>query len=143
MEALAESVADGMIAVEMQVVLINLFNQICFDRSYGLLLDKVNNLLEEAGVYPAVEDDPQHAPFVARSVNSPEPINSPERINSPEPINSPERINSPEPINSPEQINSPEHINAPTANPQQLQSVVDKLSSKKAAPNTPAAPQNC
>ena len=117
MEALAESVADGMIAVEMQVVLINLFNQICFDRSYGLLLDKVNNLLEEAGVYPAVEDDPQHAPFVARSVNSPEPINSPE------------------------QINSPEHINAPTANPQQLQSVVDKLSSKKAAPNTPAAPQ--
>jgi hypothetical protein len=64
MEALAESVADGMIAVEMQVVLINLFNQICFDRSYGLLLDKVNNLLEEAGVYPAVEDDPQHAPLV-------------------------------------------------------------------------------
>ena len=111
MEALAESVADGMIAVEMQVVLINLFNQICFDRSYGLLLDKVNNLLEEAGVYPAVEDDPQHAPFVARSGNSPEPINS------------------------------PEHIKAPTANPQQLQSVVDKLSSKKAAPNTPAAPQ--
>ena len=141
MEALAESVADGMIAVEMQVVLINLFNQICFDRSYGLLLDKVNNLLEEAGVYPAVEDDPQHAPFVARSGNSPEPINSPERINSPEPINSPERINSPEPINSPEQINSPEHIKAPTANPQQLQSVVDKLSSKKAAPSTPAAPQ--
>ena len=117
MEALAESVADGMIAVEMQVVLINLFNQICFDRSYGLLLDKVNNLLEEAGVYPAVEDDPQHAPFVARSGNSPEPINSPE------------------------QINSPEHIKAPTANPQQLQSVVDKLSSKKAAPSTPAAPQ--
>ena len=117
MEALAESVADGMIAVEMQVVLINLFNQICFDRSYGLLLDKVNNLLEEAGVYPAVEDDPQHAPFVARSVNSPEPINSPE------------------------QIKSPEHIKAPTANPQQLQSVVDKLSSKKAAPSTPAAPQ--
>ena len=111
MEALAESVADGMIAVEMQVVLINLFNQICFDRSYGLLLDKVNNLLEEAGVYPAVEDDPQHAPFVARSGNSPEPINS------------------------------PEHIKAPTANPQQLQSVVDKLSSKKAAPSTPAAPQ--
>ena len=111
MEALAESVADGMIAVEMQVVLINLFNQICFDRSYGLLLDKVNNLLEEAGVYPAVEDDPQHAPFVARSGNSPEPINS------------------------------PEHIKAPTANPQQLQSVVDKLSSKKAVPNTPAAPQ--
>ena len=123
MEALAESVADGMIAVEMQVVLINLFNQICFDRSYGLLLDKVNNLLEEAGVYPAVEDDPQHAPLVARSVNSPEPINSPEQINSPEPIN------------------SPEHIKAPTANPQQLQSVVDKLSSKKAVPNTPAAPQ--
>ena len=117
MEALAESVADGMIAVEMQVVLINLFNQICFDRSYGLLLDKVNNLLEEAGVYPAVEDDPQHAPFVARSGNSPEPINSPE------------------------QIKSPEHIKAPTANPQQLQSVVDKLSSKKAAPSTPAAPQ--
>ena len=111
MEALAESVADGMIAVEMQVVLINLFNQICFDRSYGLLLDKVNNLLEEAGVYPAVEDDPQHAPFVARSGNSPEPINS------------------------------PEHIKAPTANPQQLQSVVDQLSSKKAAPSTPAAPQ--
>jgi hypothetical protein len=123
MEALAESVADGMIAVEMQVVLINLFNQICFDRSYGLLLDKVNNLLEEAGVYPAVEDDPQHAPFVARSGNSPEPINSPEQIKSPE------------------QINSPEHIKAPTANPQQLQSVVDKLSSKKAAPSTPAAPQ--
>ena len=123
MEALAESVADGMIAVEMQVVLINLFNQICFDRSYGLLLDKVNNLLEEAGVYPAVEDDPQHAPFVARPGNSPEPINSPEQINSPEPIN------------------SPEHIKAPTANPQQLQSVVDKLSSKKAVPNTPAAPQ--
>jgi hypothetical protein len=123
MEALAESVADGMIAVEMQVVLINLFNQICFDRSYGLLLDKVNNLLEEAGVYPAVEDDPQHAPFVARSGNSPEPINSPEQIKSPE------------------QINSPEQIKAPTANPQQLQSVVDKLSSKKAAPSTPAAPQ--
>ena len=92
MEALAESIADGMIAVEMQVVLINLFNQICFDRSYGLLLDSVNVFLEEGGVYPAAEDDPQHTPVAARSGErcSPEPIKSPEPIDSPEPIKSPE-----------------------------------------------------
>jgi len=37
MEAFADGVSDGMIAVEVQVVLINLFNQACFGRDYGEL----------------------------------------------------------------------------------------------------------
>ena len=142
MEALAESIADGMIAVEMQVVLINLFNQICFDRSYGLLLDSVNVFLEEGGVYPAAEDDPQHTPVAARSGErcSPEPIKSPEPIDSPEPIKSPEPIDSPEPIHSPEPIISPQHQTKISAvDTQQLQSVVDKLSPNNPSPIKPAA----
>ena len=53
MEAFADGVADGMIAVEVQVVLINLFNQACFGRDYGELLIQANEFLEESGMFPA------------------------------------------------------------------------------------------
>ena len=53
MEAFADGVSDGMIAVEVQVVLINLFNQACFGRDYGELLIQANEFLEESGMFPA------------------------------------------------------------------------------------------
>ena len=53
MEAFADGVSDGMIAVEVQVVLINLFNQACFGRDYGELLTQANEFLEESGMFPA------------------------------------------------------------------------------------------
>ena len=55
LECFSESIRHDLIAVEIQVVLINLFNQICFDRSYGRLLDEVNQNLESAGVLPQPE----------------------------------------------------------------------------------------
>lgn len=57
LETFAESICDGMVAVEIQVVLINLFNQTCFNRDYGLLLEGVNRELEDAGVLPLSHDD--------------------------------------------------------------------------------------
>ena len=56
LEAFAESICDGMVAVEIQVVLINLFNQTCFNRDYGLLLEGLNRELEDAGVLPLGHD---------------------------------------------------------------------------------------
>ena len=53
MEAFADGVSDGMIAVEVQVVLINLFNKACFGRDYGELLIQANEFLEESGMFPA------------------------------------------------------------------------------------------
>lgn len=74
MEAFAEAVSDGMIAVEVQVVLINDFNQICFNRDYGKLLDWTNEFLETAGVLPAPDpsapDQPQANVEVKSGANS-------------------------------------------------------------------------
>lgn len=125
MEAFAEAVADGMIAVEIQVELINLFNELCFDRNYGKLLDRANQLLEDAGIFPAGDNS-------SELIDSPEPINSPERVNSPEPIDSPERIDSPKPIKSPYKTPRPDHNSEQlSALPNhQIQSLVDKLSPK-------------
>ena len=53
MEAFADGVSDGMIAVEVQVVLINLFNKACFGRDYGELLTQANEFLEDSGMFPA------------------------------------------------------------------------------------------
>lgn len=58
LECFSESICHDLISVEIQVVLINLFNQVCFDQSYGQLLDQVNQDLETAGVLPVPEDRP-------------------------------------------------------------------------------------
>lgn len=55
MEVFAEAVSDGMIAVEIQVVLINLFNEACFGPEYGKLLAWSNDFLEASGVLPVPE----------------------------------------------------------------------------------------
>ncbi|MGB1869069.1 MAG: DUF1631 family protein [Porticoccaceae bacterium] len=56
LECFSESVCHDLIAVEIQVVLINLFSQVCFDQNYGQLLDQINDDLEEAGVFPLPEE---------------------------------------------------------------------------------------
>ncbi|MCT2531688.1 DUF1631 domain-containing protein [SAR92 clade bacterium H231] len=61
LECFSEAICHDQIAVEIQVVLINLFNQLCFDKSYGQLLDQVNQELEHAGVLPVPEDSPSGA----------------------------------------------------------------------------------
>jgi len=61
LECFSEAICHDQIAVEIQVVLINLFNQLCFDKSYGQLLDQVNQELEYAGVLPVPEDSPSGA----------------------------------------------------------------------------------
>ena len=53
MEAFADAVSDGMIAVEVQVVLINHINKACFGLEYGELLDQVNEFLEQSNIFPA------------------------------------------------------------------------------------------
>jgi hypothetical protein len=125
MEAFAEAVADGMIAVEIQVELINLFNELCFDRNYGKLLDRANQLLEDAGIFPAGDNS-------SELIDSPERIDSLERIDSPKPADSPERIDSPKPIKSPYKTPRPDYNSEQlSALPNhQIQSLVDKLSPK-------------
>lgn len=82
MECFAEAISDGMLAVETQVILINLFSQACFDREYGKLLDKVNAQLESAGVLPKLEDssaeEPSSEPPAARAALNPGPLQGPE-----------------------------------------------------------------
>lgn len=56
MENFAEAISDGMLAVETQVILINLFSQACFDPEYKKLIDSANAQLERAGVLPKLDD---------------------------------------------------------------------------------------
>jgi hypothetical protein len=56
LQCFSESICHDLIAVEIQVVLINLFSQLCFDHSYGRLLDQVDQDLENAGVLPVPEE---------------------------------------------------------------------------------------
>lgn len=72
MEAFADGVSDGMIAVEVQVVLINLFNEACFGRDYGELLTQANEFLEESGMFPASDAKDLDAKASAQSAEKPQ-----------------------------------------------------------------------
>lgn len=61
LEAFATAIDGDMVAVEVQLELIRLFDQCCFDKGYAEMLDEANRQLEEAGVSP-LADLPVQAP---------------------------------------------------------------------------------
>jgi len=64
LEAFVAAIDEDMIAVEVQLELIRMFDLSCFDRSYGEMLGVANQLLEDAGFSPVadtVESEPEPA----------------------------------------------------------------------------------
>ena len=68
LEAFVAAIDKDMIAVEVQLELIRMFDLSCFDRSYGEMLGVANQLLEDGGFSPAVDtvesepEEPQQGP---------------------------------------------------------------------------------
>jgi hypothetical protein len=90
LEAFVAAIDEDMIALEVQLELINIFDQACFDKRYGKMLDAANQMLDDAGYCPAAEsavDDQSEVcdkdPEQASSKVLAEPESSPADTNTP------------------------------------------------------------
>ena len=55
LEAFVAAIDEDMIALEVQLELVRIFDQACFDKCYAEMLGVANQMLEDAGFAPAVE----------------------------------------------------------------------------------------
>ena len=67
LEAFVGALDDDMIALEVQLELLKIFAQVCFDRSYGELLNLVIDELAEAGFELLESPEANHSPAKART----------------------------------------------------------------------------
>ena len=70
LEAFVESLDDDMIALEVQLELVKIFAEVCFDRSYGELLNRVIDELAEAGFELLEGSEANPSPRKARAKSS-------------------------------------------------------------------------
>ncbi|MDG1818495.1 MAG: DUF1631 family protein [Porticoccaceae bacterium] len=71
LEAFVAAIDEDMIALEVQLELVRIFDQACFDKHYAEMLGVANQMLEDAGFSPAVEaaGDEEVSKEVSNEVN--------------------------------------------------------------------------
>jgi hypothetical protein len=73
LEAFVGALDDDMIAIEVQLELVKIFAQACFDRAYGEMLNRVIDELAEAGFELLANPDENHSERPDRPQRKPEP----------------------------------------------------------------------
>lgn len=73
LEAFVGALDVDMIAIEVQLELVKIFAQVCFDRSYGEMLNRVIDELSEAGFELLANPDENHSERADRLQRKPEP----------------------------------------------------------------------
>ena len=69
LEAFVSAIDEDMVAVEVQLELVRMFDLSCFDKSYGEMLGVANQMLEDAGFTPAADIAAVEDAVVTRSAD--------------------------------------------------------------------------